>query len=531
MKRHLLFILLISCCIAARAQGIYAGPDTVACPGNITLNANASSGPAGGYTILYIPYNPYSYTTGTTVMLSDEQVSAAINIGFTFSFMGNNYTQFYICSNGWVGFTSQAPSFGVYAIPDPNMPLNCIMGAFHDLDPGAGGTVRYNLTGTAPNRKLVVTWNQVPLYSCNIPVTQQIVLYESTNVIENYYQSKPVCTTWQNGNSVQGIQNANATVAYTVPGRNATQWTANNEGWRFIPASSSLGPITWYNSSGSMVGTGSSLTTNFTASTYYIAQVYDSTSATVFDDTVYVSSGIPGLTISVTSPNCSGNNNGSASVSAPGGPYTYNWSTGGTASTITGLAAGSYTVMVSNSTGCSELAVANISSASQLSVYASHYNESCAGCNNGIAYSTPVGGTPPFSYMWQPGNYTSQDIYNVAPGTYTVCITDASNCTICDSTIVYSFGVGVEEQAGNISFSLQPNPVQDGKAVFTFGEMKTQDVTISIITSAGSEAAHYSLKASGNTKYELDTSGLAKGIYFVRVQGDGNASMRKLVVQ
>lgn len=531
MKYLLLLIVRLSAVMPATAQIINAGPDTVACPGNITLTATASGGPAGGYTISSIPYVPYSYTSGTMVSLSDESVSSALNIGFTFSFMGNNYTQFYICSNGWVGFTNQFATWTVSPIPDPSMPVNCIMGAFHDLNPSAGGTVSYFTTGAAPNRKLVVNWNQVPLYSCNTLVTQQIVLYESSNIIENYFQSKPVCTSWSNGNSIQGIHNASGTTAYTVAGRNATQWTATNEGWRYTPSSSALGPITWYNASGNVIGTGSPITTNFTSSTFYVAQVYDSTSATYFDDTVFVSSGIPGLTVSVTNPGCAGSQNGSATVSAPGGPYTYSWSTGATTSAITGLGPGSYTVTVTDSAGCSETLVANVSSASQLTVYATHYNETCAGCNNGIVYSSPMGGSPPYTYLWQPGNYTTQDVYNVAPGMYTVCITDGNNCTMCDSTTVYAFATSFEEMNEDILFTLYPNPAQDGKTVLSFRALHQQDITLHVISPLGREIAADAISVNGNTRYELDISGLAKGVYFMQAKSGSSVSTRKLLVQ
>lgn len=536
MKKHLLLLVhVFAAAFTAGAQIIYTGPDTVACPGSITLSATTNNNSsANGYTVTSIPYGPYSFTSGTNVFLGDDAVSNVLNIGFTFSFMGNSYMQFYIGSNGWVAFSLQPSSFTLLPLPsnDPNIPKNCVMGAFQDLNPGAGGSIYYTTTGTAPNRKLIVSWYNVPLYSCNTPVTQQIVLYESSNIIENYYMNKPVCTSWSNGYAIAGIQNSTGTTAYTIAGRNCTAWTANNEGWRYTPASAlDLGPVNWYNAAGTLIGTGNNISTGFSTSTYYIATVYDSTSMMMYDDTVYVNTGIPGLNVTTVNPSCASTMNGSATVTAPGGPYTYSWSTGATAASISGLAAGSYTVTVSNSSGCSETVVVNISSASQLTTMATHHSVSCASCNDGIVYGTPVGGSPPYTYVWQPGNITTQDIYNVSPGTYTVCITDANGCTMCDSTTIEPYGTGIEEHSTIISFQLDPNPSQQDIVTLTLNSLQEQDAALSITDVTGKEVQRGSLTMTrGTSKHVLHTGTLPKGIYFVQVKGDHSLAVRKLIV-
>jgi hypothetical protein len=74
--------------------------------------------------------------------------------------------------------------------------LNTIMGPWHDVDPSVtSDTVQYyDLQGTAPCRRLVVSWYHVPMFQCNnIIATHQIVLYETTNIIEVYIEEKPLC--------------------------------------------------------------------------------------------------------------------------------------------------------------------------------------------------------------------------------------------------------------------------------------------------------------------------------------------------
>lgn len=532
MKKLLLLFPVLLVSALTNAQVINAGPDTVTCPGNnIVLSATVSSSSSGNsYTITQIPYVPFSYTTGTMVSLSDDAISGALPIGFTFSFMGNSFTQFYIGSNGWLAFSPQPASFTLLPIPNSSIPMNCIMGAFHDLNPGAGGMIRYSTTGTAPNRKLIVSWSQVPLYSCNTPVTQQIVLYEGTNIIENFFQNKPVCASWSNGNAIQGIQDATGTIAYAVPGRNCTQWTATNEGWRYAPSSASaFGPVTWYNASGAFVGTGNSYAANVTNSTYYVASVYDTATATTYYDTVNIAIGIPGLVVSVTNPSCASSSNGSAAATAPGGPFTYSWSTGATTSSVTGLGTGNYSVTVSSS-GCSETVAFSISPLALLNAFATSAGETCIGCNDGIAYSYPSGGAPPYSFMWQPGAVTTQDYYNIAPGTYTVCITDANGCTVCDSVTVDPANVGVEEQQAEIVFSIVPNPVTGNELTLVISSFEKRAGTIIVTDLAGKMIYSEHIAAGGGESiYKLDVSRWSRGAYFVKLQAHGISVTRKLV--
>jgi FOG: PKD repeat len=71
-----------------------------------------------------------------------------------------------------------------------------------------------------------------------------------------------VCNTWNGGVAHQGIQNANATAAFMVPGRNGTVWTATNESWRFTPAGLQASNLSyeWIDvNTGQVLGTGPTL--------------------------------------------------------------------------------------------------------------------------------------------------------------------------------------------------------------------------------------------------------------------------------
>ena len=175
-----------------------------------------------------------AYNVGTAIPSSDDVTHGPFNIGFTFNFFGNNYTQFYVGSNGWVGFSAgQTTGYTAAYIPNAGSPRNVVMADWEDLFPGSAN-IFYSTIGTAPNRKLVVNFNAVPHYGCRSNLhTFQFVLYETTNVIDVNYLSKPLCA---GNNSTAGLVNIDNTNVVPVGGRNASQWSVSNYSVRYTPS-------------------------------------------------------------------------------------------------------------------------------------------------------------------------------------------------------------------------------------------------------------------------------------------------------
>ncbi len=134
---------------------------------------------------------------------------------------------------------------------------------------------------------------------------------------------------------------------------------------------------------------------------------------------------------------CSTCANGAGTSGASGGtsPYSYNWSpTGGTNANATGLTPGTYTVCATDAHNCTACTTVTIhdSSVCTLTVGAYQYMwASCSTCADGVGHSYASGGTTPYSYSWSPSGQTTQNLYSATAGTYTVCVTDAHNCTAC----------------------------------------------------------------------------------------------------
>ncbi|MBK9524702.1 MAG: PKD domain-containing protein [Bacteroidetes bacterium] len=137
--------------------------------------------------------------------------------------------------------------------------------------------------------------------------------------------------------------------------------------------------------------------------------------------------------------NCAGSATGSASVNVAGGstPYTYIWTpSGGAASTANGLAAGNYTVTITDANGCTRSASATVTQPTILALGVQATNASCNGLADGTATVNPNGGTPAYSYSWFPSGGSGVTANNLGIGNYSVTVTDANGCTASTSTSI-----------------------------------------------------------------------------------------------
>jgi gliding motility-associated-like protein len=459
MKRALSVSLLLLVFPAILfAQGVSC-PAVVASP-DTTLNCNdcvlLRATPVSGYTTTTyttqsIPYNPYPFNTGTSILVAaDDEWGPVVNLPFNFCFYGNNYTQCQAGSNGLVSFDLYPPnSYCTWPIsapiPDPLAPLNCIMGPWHDINPSFGGTVFTQLYGVAPCRVFVVSWENNAMFSCtNITTTQQVAIYETTNIVEVYIRDKPLCATWNGGASILGVHNATGTQAVVVPGRNyPTQWSATNEGWRFVPAGTPNYTVSWFESGNPVPLTNLDTITvcPSTPTDYYAEVIYtncNGATVTVRDTaSIIASASNMVLTMTQTDAVCNGSSDGTATVGVTGNnnPYTILWSDNQTTATATGLAAGTYTVTVTETGGCLATSSVTINEPLAIVLQASHTDAICNGQPSGTASVTATNAVGALSYNWSNGG-TTQTITGLGIGTYNVTVTDANGCTATASTTV-----------------------------------------------------------------------------------------------
>lgn len=433
MKKIFLIAILCGWLIPTQAQ-VTITMDTTggACFGNTNLIANVA-GPMGtqSYTFQPIPHVPESFG-GNPVFLFDDDVTPALPIGFTFCFLGNAYTQFYIGSNGWISFSpGQSTAYTSAPIPNvaPNVPKNAIMGPWEDWNPGIGGTITYQTLGTAPNRRLVVTWNTVPMFQCITTYgTFQIVCHEDNSLIENHLINKPNCPGWANGTGTQGIHNDAGTVAFVDPARNSQQWVTNNESTAFVPDG-----IVW-SQGGTIIGIGDTLSLPPGSSGWYTATV-TLCDGTTQSDSFNVTSGGTSASLDFADANCFGESSGSAWIDIAGGnpaDYTYQWDDpmAQTNDTATNLAAGTYNLTITGVlNGCTATYSVTVGEPTDITGTTVSY----VACDNGSTGAISVdaqGGTGPYTYSIDNGvNFQPSDSFpNLPPGSYDIIVMDSLGC-------------------------------------------------------------------------------------------------------
>lgn len=147
------------------------------------------------------------------------------------------------------------------------------------------------------------------------------------------------------------------------------------------------------------------------------------------------------VTINGSDVHCFGGSTGSPVATASGGtaPYAYLWSNGQSLANASNLAAGSYTVTVTDNVGSTATASVTINQPALLAAAPTNSGNVCSGTGTATVLSNASGGTPSYTYLWTPGNLTTANLTNVGAGTYNLTVTDAYGCTASGSTPVGSF--------------------------------------------------------------------------------------------
>jgi gliding motility-associated-like protein len=206
----------------------------------------------------------------------------------------------------------------------------------------------------------------------------------------------------------------------------------------------------------------------------------------------------------------------SATVTVTGGnpPYTYLWNPSGqTMQVVTGLAAGTYTVMIKDNSCPPNIQTATVTIAPGAIVPS--INSSPASClaSNGTATVTPNGGTAPYTYSWSPSGGTNATASGLAAGNYSVTVTDATGCS-GTSTVAITFSGGPA-----VSIFNQTNILCNG----------INTGSVSVNASGGTSPYTYSWSPSGGTTSAA--TGLSAGNYTATItDANGCSSTQTLSI-
>lgn len=423
--------------------------------------------PTGSYSVAEIPYGPEVVSSPNFVFLGDDAFTG-VPVGFSFEYFGNSYTNINIHSNGFLSFGATSTPTVAQFFPNPLAPNNVLAVAWDDWNPNDGGTISYATEGSAPNRKFIVDFTDLPHFGSAgaLTMTTQVILYEGLNFID--YQVTRVEA--DAGNRTQGIENADGTEAYTsTPLTNLSNWTQDLIAYRYAPTSCG----------------------NVVTETISI----DELASIGLDPTLAICAGVEGI------------------LDAGPGALSYSWSTGDTTQTITVTTPGTYSVTVLDSLGCFAGDEVVVSFSTVLTIDFDVLNATI-GSSNGQALAIVTGGTPPFTYLWSDGQ-TTNPAFNLPAGSYEVTVTDALGCTVVGTVEVDEVS-GLNGIKGLSLLEIYPNP-SAGSFQVQVELSNAESVRLEIYNPLGQLVRSLGEETIVGKVWDLDLSTEAAGTYQIRI--------------
>ncbi|MEM1217317.1 MAG: choice-of-anchor V domain-containing protein [Bacteroidota bacterium] len=393
---------------------------------NTSFITNLSGGGGGG-----LPVTISIVNTNNVDCFGDNSGSA------TAFASGGNGTLSYNWSNGQSGPTVSNLSAGTYTVTASD---------------GSGNAGSTSVTITQPNSPL----NPFPTSQNNVLCFNENTGSASVSAVGG---TPPYSYAWSNGAQGNSVSNLGAGL-YTVTvtdGNNCTetetfnlsqptQLIASNATVNSIScAGESDGGIILFPSGGTPPyianwsnGTSGTNISNLSAGTYTVSVTDVNQCEAIASYTIQQPSALNFSPINVEDADCFGENSGSATVQASGGtaPLSISWSNGAAGSTVSNLAAGTYSAIVTDANNCTETLSVTIGEPAALAITTFTSSDvSCFGDNDGNASIQAQGGTAPYSYEWSNGE-SGSNVQNLSAGSYTASIIDANGCSfIQDFTI------------------------------------------------------------------------------------------------
>lgn len=426
---------------------------------NIIINTTPISGPSNG-TVVVNSNGTYTYTPNPGYVGPDQYV-------------------YEICDDGIPSLCAQATCY-ITVFPGPGISFTTVSPLCNGQSNGS-----INITVTNATPPLTYSWSNGATTEDlnNIPAGTYVVTVTDAqgSVLQQTIQlTQP---------AVVGVT-VNVQDETIVNGCNGSA-TANPTG--------GTAPYTYLWSDGQTTQTASNLCAGI-----YQVTITDANGCTVTTSRV-INPPSCDLDVNVTgqSVDCNGGSDGSV-LATPitnqnNTPFTYLWNTGATTQQISGVAAGPYSVTVTDAIGCTASGSFTVTEPPLLGVTTSVVDEQTfQGCD-GSATATATGGTSPFLYVWSDGQI-GQTATNLCPGNYTVTITDANGCTTSTTITVNELSCS--------GFSVSVNTYSPT----CFGQNNGAAVAV---VSGGTAPFTYFWPTGGSTADSI--SGLSAGTFTVQV--------------
>ncbi|MFT4602717.1 MAG: hypothetical protein ACI857_002904, partial [Arenicella sp.] len=231
-------------------------------------------------------------------------------------------------------------------------------------------------------------------------------------------------------------------------------------------------------------------------------------------------------TMNITDVTCNGDTDGAIDMTPSGGtsPFTFDWSGLGTTEDLTALAPATYTVTLTDDNGCTGDFDAIVGEPAVLSGSAT--SSPITTGSDGAVDLTVTGGTSPYSYDWDSGFASTEDLSGLsAAGTYTCDITDANGCTT-QVVVTVDSHVGIETSILS-QLNIYPNPSHG----FVNIAFKTDvQATITVFNSVGQKLLE--MENLGENIMTLDLNTFATGVYVVQIKSiDGAQRNERITIK
>jgi len=237
---------------------------------------------------------------------------------------------------------------------------------------------------------------------------------------------------------------------------------------------------------------------------------------------------------SFTEPSCHGGSDGSATAITIGGtpPFTYAWSDPANQQTQTamGLMAGSYSVSVTDATGCLAVQTVQVTTPSAVTIVVDEVQDAIGG-PNGFIQLTANGGAGNYTYEWSlNGSFFSNeaDIEGLWDGEYQLVVTDENGCSQT-LMVQVDFLNAIEEKALEQRITLSPNP-SSGRVFVNIDLGRELPISLQVLDLSGRMVLPAQLERISSSTIELDLRDTAPGVYLLRIIVNESVVVKRLVV-
>ena len=281
-------------------------------------------------------------------------------------------------------------------------------------------------------------------------------------------------------------------------------------------------PYTYAWSNGS---SGSNSITNISSGTYFVT-VTDAIGCNgSFGNIVNnIFASIDEPNTNVVDADCFGELSGSINVDVQSGqePFTFAWSDGSAGNPLTSIAAGNYTVTLTDNSGCTDEATFTVAEPAEIEVSISQTNSSSGTACDGSITVTASGGTGTLSYSWShDAAITAAEAQNLCPGNYSVSVIDAEGCEDVNEVVISD--VNSIAEIDNEAFSIFPNP--SSGIVFVNGNWQNIN-SVELIDLSGRTVKSWSTLQSN----QLSIENVENGRYILVMESDAKKAYQSIIL-